>query len=121
MRVTINFLVSGSGICTQPWTLSVSLSFDTLHAHLSEQAACLGADPEDLVRRCGDQQVFSGGRREADPQCRVETGAVHVQNTHVYVEQLDRDGKRKDATTTWNYFLFSGTSSRFAQKGCAAS
>ncbi len=60
--------------------------------YLAEQTARLGANPEDLVSRCGDQQVFSGGWREADLQCGIKTGALYVQNTHVYMEQLDRDG-----------------------------
>lgn len=54
--------------------------------YLPEQTARLGANPEDFVCRCGDQQMFSGGWGEADFQRRIQTGALDVQNTHIYME-----------------------------------
>lgn len=37
--------------------------------YLSQHTACFSANPEDLVSRSGDQQMFGGGRRKADLQC----------------------------------------------------
>ena len=36
--------------------------------------------------------MFSRGWGEADFQRRIQTGALYVQNTHIYMEQLHRDG-----------------------------
>lgn len=60
--------------------------------YLSEKTACLSVNPENFVSRCSDKQMFSGGWREADLQCRIQAGALHIQNTHIYVKQLHRDG-----------------------------
>lgn len=75
--------------------LELELELDTLlsvhRCYLPKQTACLCAKPKDLVRRCSDQQVFSGSRREADLQRRIKVRALNVQDAHIYVEQLDRD------------------------------
>lgn len=63
--------------------------------YLSKKTACLCAEPENFVRRCGNQQVFSGSRSKADLQCRIKMRALHIENTHIDMEQLDRDKKKK--------------------------
>lgn len=63
-----------------------------LKCYLSEKTACLRANPENFVSRCSNQQMFRGGWREADLQRRIQAGALHIQNTHIYVKQLHRDG-----------------------------
>lgn len=60
--------------------------------YLSKQTARLHAEPEYFVSRCSNQQVLSGGWREANLQGWIQTRALYIQNAHVYMKQLNRDG-----------------------------
>lgn len=65
--------------------------------------ARFGAEPNNLVGRGSDQQVFRGGRSEADLQSGVKAGARCVQNTYVHVEQLGGEKKlHKPVSKGWN-------------------
>lgn len=59
--------------------------------------ARLGAEPNNLVGRGSDQQVFRRGRREADLQSGVKAGARCIQND-VHVEQLGEEKKITQAS-----------------------